>query len=202
MRGVKGLERPEWQWGLIAVCLLLMLSVVAAALTIRRANARMADAETVYQRARTQLEQMEGDLARERAARDAFSREVIRLRAGTPPGAPPPTLTLEPSSTRASTPPEETVQTVAPDQVVLMRFGLPPKAVQDSHAYQVTARDWSSGQVRWVRAGLSAEKGERSSFLAVNITGDMLPPGSYEFLVSLAGSEAASYELTVGPAVR
>ncbi len=122
-----------------------------------------------------------------------------RLRAGTLPGAPPPTLTLEPSTTRAATPPEETVQAVAPDQVVLMRFGLPPKAVQDSHAYQVTARDWSSGQVRWVRAGLSAEKGERSSFLAVNITGDMLPPGSYEFLVSLAGSEAASYELTVGP---
>ena len=108
MRGVKGLDRPGLQWGLVAGCALLIVSVVAAAMTIRRANARMSDIEAVYQRARTELDQMETELARERAAREAFSHEVTRLRAASPPGTPVPTLTLEPSTTRGATPPEDT----------------------------------------------------------------------------------------------
>ena len=200
LTGVRGLDRPGIQWGLVAVCLLLIVSVIAAALTIKRANARMADVEVVYQRARTQLEQMEADLARERAAREAFSHEVNRLRASGLPDSAAPSVTLEPLKARGATPPDAAAQEVPVEQVVLLRLVLPPKAVQDSQAYQVTARDWSSGQVRWVRGGLSPVKGERSSSLAPAITGEMLPAGSYEFLVSLAGAEVASYELTVGSA--
>jgi hypothetical protein len=202
MRGIKGLDRPEWQWGLVAVCLLLIASVVAAALTIRRASAQMADVEIVYQRARTQLEQMEADLARERAAREAFSHEVARLRADGQANVAAPVVTLEPSKTRDATPPDPAAQAVAPEQVVLLRFVLPPKAVENSHGYQVTARDWSSGEVRWVRAALSPVKNDGSIALAVSVIGEMLPDGAYEFLVSDAGREVASYELTVGPAVR
>jgi hypothetical protein len=198
MRGVKGLDRPGLQWGLIAGCALLIVSVVAAAMTIRRANARMTDIEAVYQRARTQLDQMETDLTKERAAREAFSHEVTRLRAASPPGTPVPTLTLEPSTKRGATPHEETTQALIPEQVILLRLTLPPKAVQDSPAYQISARDWSSGQVRWVRGGLSPVKDERSSMLVAHITGEMLPPGSYEFAVTLTGAEVASYEVTVG----
>jgi hypothetical protein len=198
MRGVTGLDRPGLQWGLLAGCALLIASVVAAAMTIKRANARMTDIEAVYQRARTQLDQMETDLARERAAREAFSHEVTRLRAASPPGTPVPMLTLEPSPKRGATPPEETTQAVIPEQVILLRLALPPKAVQDSTAYQISARDWSSGQVRWVRGGLAPVKGERASFIAAHVTGEMLPPGTYEFAVTLAGAEVASYELTVG----
>ena len=197
MRGIKGLDRPGWQWGLVAVCMLLIASVVAAALTLRRANAQMADVEIVYQRARTQLEQMEADLARERAAREAFAHEVSRLRANGQPTAGAPVVTLEPSKTRGATPPDPTTQTVVPEQVVLLRFVLPPKAVQNSQEYQVTARDWSSGQVRWLRGALSPVKGEQSSALAISVTGEMLPAGAYEFLVSRADAEVATYELTV-----
>ena len=199
MRGIKGLDRPGWQWGLVAACVVLIASVIAAALTIRRANARMADVEVVYQRARTQLEQMEADLARERAAREAFAHEVTRLRASGQPDSAAPVVTLEPSKTRGATPPDAAAQAVAPEQVVLLRFVLPPKAVQNSQGYQVTARDWSSGQVRWVRGALSPVKGERSSALVFSITGEMLPAGSYEFLVSGDGRETATYELSVRP---
>ena len=198
MRGVRGLDRPGLQWGLVAGCTLLIVSVVAAAMTIKRANARMTDVEAVYQSARTQLDQMETDLARERAAREAFSHEVTRLRAASPPGTPVPTLTLEPSTKRGATPPEETTQAVISEQVILLRLALPPKAVQDSTAYQISARDWSSGQVRWVRGGLAPVKGERATFIAAHVTGEMLPPGAYEFALTLAGAEVASYELTVG----
>lgn len=197
MRGIKGLDRPGWQWGLVAVCLLLIASVVAAALTIRRANAQMADVEIVYQRARTQLEQMEADLARERAAREAFAHEVSRLRADGQSNAAAPVVTVEPSKTRRATPPDPAARAVGPKQVVLLRFVLPPKAVQNSQEYQVTARDWSSGQVRWVRGALSTVKGDQSSAIAIAVTGEMLPAGAYEFLVTRAGADVASYELTV-----
>jgi hypothetical protein len=200
MRGIKGFDRPGLQWGLVAGCALLIVSVVAAAMTIRRANARMTDIEAVYQRARTQLDQMETDVARERAAREAFSHEVARLRAASPPGTPVPTLTVEPSTKRGATPPEGTTQAVIPEQVILLRLTLPPKAVQDSAAYQISARDWSSGQVRWVRGGLAPVKGERATFLVAHVTGEMLPPGAYELAVTLAGAEVASYEMTIGAA--
>jgi hypothetical protein len=203
MRGVKGLDRAVWQWALVAACVLLTLLLTGAAASVRRAGARIRDLETASVNARVERDRLDAQLMRERAAREALSLELTRQRSrqsSVPSSVP--TVTLEPSGTRRASPPAGTVTAVAPEQVVLIRLVLPAKSVRDGRVYEIAARDWSSGQVRWVRRGLAAVEVDRNLAVVANVTGEMLAPGSYEFHVSVAGSasassETASYELTI-----
>jgi hypothetical protein len=198
MRGVKGLDRPGWQWALVAACVVLITLLASAAMSIRRAGGRIQDAQRESLNARAERDGLEAQLSRERATREALSLELARQRGrGSDNPVTVPTLTLEPSTTRQASPPEGGVTALLPEQVVLLRFVLRSKLLRPGSGYEVTARDWSSGQVRWMRGGLQGVQIEESFGLAVNVTGEMLPAGSYEFLVTLLGSEVATYELTV-----
>jgi hypothetical protein len=185
----------------VVACVLLVLLLAGAAVTVRRAGGRIREAQAAGLNVRVDRDRLEAQLARERAAREALSLELTRQRGRASDVPEVPTLTLEPSRKRQATPPEATVVAVAAEQVVLLRLILPSNA-RENGGYHLTARDWSSGQIRWTRSGLASVKVENGRAVVANVTGEMLVPGSYEVLVSLGNSgdglrTVCSYELTI-----
>lgn len=210
MRTVKGLEKPIVQWTVVAGSVLLAVLLGSATLSMRARNSEI-EALVESQRAcRADREALEAQLARERAAREAFSLELGRLRARqgsadaanpqSPASQEPPTLTLEPPARRGPVPPEATVAAPARAQAVQVRLILPANVTADKDRLTITARDWATGRTLWstAQAAPGAVNGRRA--LIAHVTGEMLPPGSYELIVtpSAPAEAVAVYEVTVG----
>ena len=205
---MRGFERPRVQWMVLAVCALLTLMLVAATVRIRALQDLLRKADQVITVHEKQRQTQEQELARERSAREALALELGRVRstetAGGAAGAgSPSTLTLDPVVQRSGSAPEHNI--VAPPEyaAIELRLLLPDKVRTDAKELQITARDWSTGAVRWsvgsVRLGSAV--GGRAALAYV--TGAMLAPGAYEFVLAPIAESApqpepvAAYELGV-----
>jgi hypothetical protein len=208
VRPVKGFERPLLQWMVVAGCVLLVAMLVSATLSVRRTTAQVGELLESQRVCRSEQDALHAQLAKERAAREAFSLELARVRAqqgseDTKP-AETPSLTLVPPKDRGAVPPGESL--VAPErgQTIQLRLLLPPKVAVKNGAFQVAARDWSTGLAMWSTAAATTDTVDGRRAVVAHVTGEMLRPGSYEVTVTGAGSAGeapepiAIYEVTVG----
>ena len=201
MRPISGFERPLIQWLFVLLSLVLMIAAGGAAWVARRANAAADLARAAEEGARFEGQQLDAQLARERSSREALSLELTRRReSGAEPTRVIPTLTLIPVTVRGATPPEPSVTTQHATQVIELRLVLPSAGTRHRY-YDVTLRDWSSGQSVWSRGGLIATTIDRQSMLTTYVTGELFRPGVYELLASGQTpegkkEEVASYEIT------
>jgi hypothetical protein len=202
MRSVSGLDRPVVQWLFVGLGVVLMGVAGGAAWMARQARAAGDAARAAEQIGRLERQQLDAQLARERATREALALELARTRAG---GAGPallvPTLTLTPLEKRGPAPPEPTVSVQHATQIIELRLILPAPAASFSR-FDVTLRDWSSGGLVWTRGGLRATPIDRRPAIAAFVTGDVFRAGAYELLVAGVGADGrrqdvASYEVAV-----
>ena len=207
---MRGFERPRVQWMVIGLCAVLTIMLMAATVRMRALQDLLRKADQVIGVNDKQRQTLERDLARERSAREALALELARVRSGSAstvggrPGAgTPSTLTLDPLVKRSGSPPEKNIDAPTPDTIVEFRLLLPDKARTDLKELQITARDWSTGTVRWTIATvrLGSAVGRRAALAYV--TGEMLAPGAYEFVLAPVGEggpqpdSVAAYELGV-----
>lgn len=200
MRPVRGFDRPVVQWTFVALAVVLIVLAGSLALAVRRLNATVGELHGSRLQERTDREQFEARLARERSTREALSLEVERLRAGASGKAgtaAAPTLTLQPLRRRESTPPPPTMNAPSPSQVVLLRLVLPPGADATQTPYTVTVRDWTTGQVQLTRGGLTAVPVDGGNAVAAYVTGDVFAAGAHEVILRSRDTEIATYEITV-----
>lgn len=203
MRPISGFERPVVQWLFVVLSVALIAAAGGAAWFGRRAlgeaNAARADAE----RGRLEDQQLDAQLSRERATREALTLELARQRSdGAEPARVMPTLTLAPAETRGPKPPDPTVVAQHATQIIELRLLLPPRVEKRYARFEIVLRNWTGGDAIWSRGGLTATMIDRKLAVATFLTGDVLRPGSYELLVSattMAGQreEVASYEISV-----
>lgn len=200
MNPVKGFERPAVQWAFVSLAILLI--ALAAALSV--ATWRLAGTVRELRAARLEdwsaRDQLGGQLSRERAAREALALELARVRGANAAGANPlpPTLTLEPLRHRESTPPPPTMTAPAPAQIIELRLVLPRGANRARPPYEMTVRDWVSGQVRLTRGGLTStplDAGGRA--VKTYVAGEIFAAGSHEVILKSEDGEVATYEITV-----
>lgn len=207
MRPVNGLDRPLVQWLLLAGCLGLTALLASQTRSMQSANRQIDELVAAEREATDGLQSLEAELARERAAREALSLEIGRLRARLPEAATaagePATLTLAPPVSRAATVPEPTVE--APDraQIIELRLLMPDTAGDALGDFTIAARDWSTGHVRWSRADVPLVVLDGRKAVVLYVSGEMFPPGAYEVMVTptSSGTEApepvASFEVAV-----
>ena len=194
------------QWVVVAACALLTALLTLSTVSVRR-TARQVDELLDAQRAsRTEQDSLEAQLARARAAREAFSLELARLRAQQPPGdaaAPTPTVTLVPPATRGALPPDPTLTAPQRDQTIELRLVLPAGVTGRYSEFQIAARDWSTGRALWSTAAGTAGTVDGRRAVIAHITGGMLKPGTYEIVVTgssdpaMAPEPIAAYEIGV-----
>lgn len=184
MRPVAGLRRPGAQWALVGGAALLVALLWWALLELRETRAAVRGLHAATELAAKERASLEAELARERSAREALALEVGRQRTrlggtGAADGAP--TLTLDPLARPPASRPEPSIAAPAPDRVLHLRLLLPAGAPRVERA-QVVARDWSSGEARWIVSGRAAVIDGRRMVRAF-VTGEMLAPGPYEIQV-------------------
>jgi hypothetical protein len=208
MRPVSGLERPVIQWSFVGIGLLLIGIVAAEASAIRQARRALDEVRTSEMNARLDRQQLEFELAHERATREALALEVARLRGSdAAPAAEPPTLTLTPVAKRGALPPEPSVEQPPPQMPIRLRLLLPGAAPSGGRTVTIALRSWSTGQTLWTRSGAVVERIDRRSAATAFITGDVLLAGAYELLVTAASgdgqpADVAAYEVAIAPPKR
>ena len=161
MRPVSGFERPFVQWMFVALGALLVVVAAAEAIGLRRLSGEIGVMRAADLNARLEQNRLEATAARERAAREALSLEVSRLRGGTQSGASQPTLTLSPLARHGATPPDPTVERPADHQSIQLRLLLPRGVATSAAAHTVVIRSWSGGDTLWSRSGLQPGKHRR-----------------------------------------
>jgi hypothetical protein len=209
MRSVSGLDKPLAQRLLLAGCLALTAVLAWQTTSMQRVNRQIDDLLAAGRAATDDRHSLEAQLARERATREALSLEIGRLRVRLPEDETSPgeaaTLTLPPPASRGATPPAPTVDAPDPAQLIELRL-LMPDSVGDEHKIvTIAARDWSTGQVRWLRADVPLARVDGRKAVVLHVTGEMFTPGAYELLVTPASkaTEAfpepvVSFEVAVG----
>jgi hypothetical protein len=208
VRPVKGFERPLIQWMVVAGCVLLVAILASATFSVRRTTAQVGELVESQRVCRSEQDVLHAQLAKERAAREAFSLELARVRAqqGTDDTTPAetPTLTLAPPKDRGAVPPGESLTAPERGQTIQLRLLLPPNVTVKNGGFQVAARDWSTGLALWSTAAATTATVDGRRAVIAHVTGEMLRPGSYEVTVTGARSadEApepiAVYEVTIG----
>jgi hypothetical protein len=207
---VRGFERPRVQWMVIGLSAVLTIMLVAATVRLRTFQGLLRKADQVMGTNEKVRQTLERDLARERSAREALALELARVRSGSAAtggggagAGSASTLTLDPLVKRSASPPEANIDAPTADTVVELRLLLPDQARSDLKQLQITARDWSTGTVRWSLGNVRlASTGGRRTAVAY-LTGEMLAPGAYEFVLAPAGEggpqpeAVAAYELGV-----
>ena len=197
---MRGFERPRVQWMVIALCAVLTIMLAAATVRMWTLQDLLRKADQVMGLNEKERQTLERDLARERSAREALSLELGRARSG---AAPPSTLTLDPLIKRSGSPPESNMEAPRADGVIELRLLLPDTAPPNLKQLQITARDWSTGTVRWSvgSARLTPVDGRRAA--VAYVTGEMIAAGTYEFLLTPMGEggpqpdAVAAYELGI-----
>ena len=201
MRAVRGFERPAVQWIFLALAFVLIALVASLATNARRSSSIIRDLRARETDDRRTREQLEARLAREQAMREALALELARLRAGGPGlagSSAPPTLTLQPLRARDATPPPPTMDALAPAQVIELRLLLPKTAATSAaRVYELTVRDWVTGQTRLARAGVKPSRIDGALAVTAYVPGDVFAAGSYEVILRSGQTELATYEIPV-----
>ena len=200
MRPVRGLDRPVVQWAFVALAIALIVLAAALAVTDRRLNGTVGDLHASLVEERTGRGQIEARLAREQSTREALALELARLRAGGSAGATAgsvPTLTLQPLRRRESTPPPPTMSAPPPSQTIELRLVLPARADGELAPFSFAVRDWTTGQERFTRGGLTPVATESGKAVAALVAGDVFRPGAYEVILRSKEAETATYEISV-----
>lgn len=207
MRPINGFERPGVQWMVIAGVVVLMALLVVTTSAVWRTRGQIDELLAAQRMLRADYEKLDAQVAREQSAREAFELEAARLRARETPAearSVGPTLTLRPPEARGATPPEATVK--APDraQAVQLRLVLPSTPGAAKGPFEVAARDWFTGRTLWtITIPKAAPTAHAELMLSAYVTGEMLAPGTYEFIVRMRDASAApeavaSYEVSIG----
>jgi len=200
MRQVSGFERPIVQWLFVALGVVLIGVAASEAVALRRARTQVDSLRAADLNARIEQERLQGQVAREQAARESLTLQLARQR-GT--GAPvvQPTLTLSPLTRRGAQPPEPTVVQPAENQLIQLRLLLPTSAKSDVPRYRIAVRPWSGGEAVWSRGALTMSTVDHQRMVTAFIRGDVLSPGAYEVALTtdVAGTSAdvAAYEVGV-----
>lgn len=200
MRAVRGFDRPAIQWLFVALACGLVVAGALATLALWRTRGELAALHAERLQARTAVQTLEARVAREAAARESLALELARLRGSAAAVAAPPTLTMLPADTRAAVPPPAAVDAPGAAVAIELRLMLPTGSPMSPGPYHITLRHWSTGEVLWTRADIPPGRVNGRPAAVALITGDLLRPGSYEFLLRTAavtGAEIASYELSV-----
>ena len=201
VRGISGLERPAIQWLFVGAGVTLLAVAVAAGVSLVRARRAVVLAVEQSQQVQRDRDQLDAALAHERATREALQLELGRERRGEPPTAPPapPTLTLQPVTTKSPTGPSVAVpQPSVP--LVEVRLQLPRGAAATQASYDITLRSWVSGDVLLTRHRLLPVTVDHLQAVAVRVPGDVFVPGQYELILTLTGpgaQEVATYEVAI-----
>jgi len=200
MRQVSGFERPVVQWLFVAVGIVLIGVAASEAVALRRARTQIDSLRAAGVNARLEQERLQGQVAREQAARESLTLQLARQ---TGAGAPvvQPTLTLSPLSRRGAQPPDPTVVKPADNQLIQLRLLLPASAKSDVPRYRIAVRLWTGGDAVWSRAGLSMSTVENKRMVTTLISGDVLVPGAYEIALTTdaadKSTDVAAYEVGV-----
>lgn len=206
MRPVSGFERPAVQWIFVAIGVLLITVAAGEVVGLHRMRAEIEKLRAANTNAGVHQEQLENQLTREQATREALALELARIRTGaSTASAVQPTLTLMPLAKRGAQPPEATVAQPDASQLIELRLVLPPHSPA-GRAYAVAIRSWSGGQTVWSRTGLSARMVGPQRMVTASVTGDVFSAGAYEVALSSsaadAGSDVAFYELAIAAAAQ
>jgi hypothetical protein len=211
MRGVRGFEKPGIQWTVIALGIALTILLVTATARIRTLQDLLRRTDQVMSTEGKRRETLERDLARERSTREAFALELARVRNGAgpagsgPAAAGPPTLTLDPVRERSGSPPAVNIDSPPLDTVVELRLLLPDKASSELKQLNLTARDWTTGAVRWSLGGVRVATADGRRAAVAHVSGEMVAAGVFEFVLAPVGDggpqpeSVAAYELGVNP---
>ncbi len=178
IRGIPGAERPLVQWLLVVLCATIVVLAVGlmwrerGETTALRQLRQDLDARAASERT------LEGQVARERAARQAFEIGLGRERAANSiPGIP-----LQPGLDRSGHP----TQTIRiPPDTSRVQLILPLKGKRFDR-YRAALRPWSGGDEVWMHAMLRADLDPHRLFVAVPV--DVLVARAYE--LSLSGITA------------
>jgi hypothetical protein len=202
MRPVSGFERPWMQWGFVMLGVVLIGVAAAEAVALRRLRGDIAQARASEMSAQAAREETQIKLTQERAARQALSFDVERLRGGDRAGRSTPTLTLAPVAKRGAAPPEPTVDVIPDGESIQLRLLLPAAAAAAAARYSVNVRSWSGGETVWSRNGLRASTVDAHRMVTAFVTGDVFAPGAYEVALTAPAADAtrteiASYEVAV-----
>ena len=197
MRPISGFDRPAVQW-IFALCGIALIAACAATgVALVRMRRTAEEARRAALQAQIDRDQVEAGLARERSTRESLTLQLGKERSAA--RVPTPTLTLSPVTAKSTRGPEIAVpQTDSP--VVELRLLLPRGA--PAGPFTVTARSWTTGEVAWVRAGLTAGVADRRPAIVIPITSDVLAPGPYEFVLTAGAppKPIVTYEVAVVPA--
>lgn len=189
----------------VAACVLLVAMLVSTTVSVRRTTAQAGELLESQRACRSEQDALHAQLAKERAAREAFSLELARVRAqqetGENTSEETPTLTLVPPKERGPVPPVESLSAPERAQTVQVRLLLPAKMAVKNGEFQIAARDWSTGRALWSTAAATTATVDGRRAVIAHVTGEMLGKGSYELTVThpeMPTEAIAVYEVTVG----
>jgi hypothetical protein len=203
MRPVSGFERPGLQWLFIALGIVLVAVAAGEGTALLRARTQIATLRAADLNARSEIDKLSVQVAREQAARESFALQLARQR-GAGPAVTQPTLTLSPLIKRGAQPPDPTVAKPADHQSIQLRLVLPRQAESQDARYAVLIRTWSGGDTVWSRNGLAATTVDNRRMVTAFVTGDVFAAGAYEILLTRIVSggspgDVASYEVAIHP---
>jgi hypothetical protein len=94
-------------------------------------------------------------------------------------------------------PPEPTVEESGRAQLIELRLLMPETVGENVKTCQITARDWSTGQLRWSRTDVPVAVIDGRRAAVTYVTGEMFAPGAYELLVTPTSSDTEASEPVV-----
>ncbi len=170
LRGVPGFEQPLSQWALVVLACVI---VVLAGLVIRRdrgMQSAIVQLERQRDAARADTDKVEGALARERAAREAFEISLGRERKSNVPAS----LALEPGLDPGGRPKQ---QIRIPRDVARVQLVLPIHGRRFVR-YRASIRPFTGGDELWSHAALSPDAA--GTRVIVNVPMEVIAAGAYE----------------------
>lgn len=169
IRGVPGFERPLSQWTLV---LLAVIIVVLAGLVLRRDRGmQLAVVQLEHERdaAHASIDKLEGALAHERAAREAFELSLGRERTGNLPAS----IALKPGLDPRGRPTQEIR---IPRDVARVQFVLPINGRRYPR-YRAVIRAFTSGDELWSHAALLSDAA--ATRVIVTVPTEVIASGAY-----------------------
>lgn len=197
LRHVPGLERPAFQWALLFLCLVLCALGAWSAIRIRVLRSQLGTLQAALLVAERRQDDLERQLARERAAREALAIGLERERAASERGKPiVPAFTLTPGLSRSGVP--EQKLSVSSDAMAV-RLELVTE-LRPGRTYRVGVVPFSGGEELWSHARVRPRTARAP--VVVIIPAEILVPGWYALALTTADAsgrreEAGTYAFEV-----